>query len=296
MIIVRLNGGLGNQLFQYAAGKSLSIINNDILKLDVADYYSKINQKQINRSLDITDFMITASQADSSETFRIKYPYGILSKITRNINQKFFSRYYVDWHPQILRQKGDVYLDGYFQTEKYFFQNNNEILKEFILKPDFSRGIEPHLNVIKATRTPISLHIRRGDFSDNPKTREHHLVCDVNFYRRAISFMQEKFPGLHLFIFSDDPGWVRENLLISVPYTIVSADRGAENSLRASQELVLISKCSHHILSNSSFSWWGAYLNKSEAKIVLAPNIWIKGPISQPNILAQGWVPFSISE
>ena len=106
--------------------------------------------------------------------------------------------------------------------------------------------------------------------------------------------MQQKFPSLHLFIFSDDPDWVKKNLSLGEYTTFISSSKGIKNSLRPSQELVLMSKCNHHIISNSSFSWWGAYLNQSASKTVLVPDIWNNGYIAQPNIAPEEWVRFPV--
>ena len=150
------------------------------------------------------------------------------------------------------------------------------------------------MNVIQSKPISVSLHIRRGDYADNPKVMQHHLVCDIAYYERAIAYMQKKFSNLHLFIFSDDLDWVKKNLSSADHATFVSSAKGSENSLRPSQELVLLSKCNHHILSNSSFSWWGAYLNQSVSKTVLVPNIWNNGYIAQPNIAPESWVRFPV--
>ena len=116
MIIVRLNGGLGNQLFQYAAACSLAKKNNDILKIDAAGYQRGKNQKQIYRNLDISDFSISAAIANSEEVKKIKNRWGYFSKLFRLFRQKILKLYYVDWHPAVLNQVGNIYLDGYFQS------------------------------------------------------------------------------------------------------------------------------------------------------------------------------------
>lgn len=293
MIIVRINGGLGNQLFQYAAACSLASKNNDILKIDVLGYQPSRNQKQIYRNLDITDFSISAAIATSEEVNKIKNRWGFLSKVLRLFRQKILKLYYVDWHPEILDQAGNIYLDGYFQSEKYFLGRVDQILGEFTLKPDLCNEIEPIVQLIQSKPISVSLHIRRGDYVENPKTMQYHLVCDIEYYERAIAYMQQKYSNLHLFIFSDDPDWVKKNLSVTHA-TFISSDKGAENSLKPSQELVLMSKCDHHILSNSSFSWWGAYLNQSTCKTVLVPDIWNNGYISQLNIAPESWLRFPV--
>lgn len=296
MIIVRINGGLGNQLFQYAAGCSLAIKNNDILKIDISGYQSGKNQIQIYRNLDIADFSISAAIANSEEVQKTKNRWGYFSKVLRLFRQKVLKIYYVDWHPVILNQVGNIYLDGYFQSEKYFLGRVDRILEEFTLKADLYQEIEPIVKIIQTKPISVSMHIRRGDYAENPKTMQHHLVCDVGYYERAISYMQQKFPNLHLFIFSDDPDWVKQNLAYPFHSTFISSHKGLENPLKPSQELVLMSKCNHHILSNSSFSWWGAYLNQSTTKTVLVPNIWNNGYIAQPNIAPESWFRFPVAK
>jgi hypothetical protein len=294
MIIAKLNGGLGNQLFQYAAGYSLAIKNIDTLKIDVEAYQVGQNKKQIFRNLDIADFLISAAIASPDEINKTKNPWGYFSKIYRLIKQKILKIYYIDWHPEILKQEGDIYLDGYFQTEKYFIDYVDLIRKEFTLNSELYKTIKPIVEEIQGNPISVSLHIRRGDYVENPTVKKYHLVCDMGYYINAVSAMQNKFPNLMLYIFSDDPDWVKENLPVSVATTFISSGKSAPNSLKPSQELVLMSKCDHHIISNSSFSWWGAYLNESTGKIVLAPNLWNKGLTPQPNILPDSWTPFPI--
>lgn len=294
MIVVRLNGGLGNQLFQYSAACSIALKNKDVLKIDISGYQAGNNQRQIYRNLDIADFSISAQRASPEEAKRAKNPWGYFSRGARLIRQKLFKNYYVDWHPEILNQDGDIYLDGYFQSEKYFIDRVDLILREFVLKEDLYQEIASTIGNIQSIPCSVSLHIRRGDYVEDPRARQYHLVCDIGYYKRAIAAMQEKFPNLHLFIFSDDPDWVRNNLYLFTEATFISSKKGLINPLKPSQELILMSKCKHHILSNSSFSWWGAYLNRSPEKVVLAPSVWNKGPIPQPNILPEDWISFPV--
>jgi hypothetical protein len=294
LIIVRLNGGLGNQLFQYSAAYALALKNNDCLKIDISGYLSPSLQNQTYRNFDLVDFLITAEVARPDEIAKIKNPLPFFSNLNRLIRQKIFRAYYIDWHPKIFNLKGDIYLDGYFQSEKYFLECLDKLRNELSLKPDLYQKIESIAQRIHVNPNSVSLHIRRGDFVENPKASRYHHVCDISYYNDAIASMQKKIPELHLYIFSDDPDWVRNNLPLTIPTTFVSNGKGMANTLRPSQELVLMSKCHHHILSNSSYSWWGAYLNSSSTKIVLAPNIWNKGPIPQPNILPERWVSLSV--
>lgn len=294
MIIVRLKGGLGNQLFQYSAAYALAIQNKDKLKIDTSGFRFTSENRNTYRNFDLENFSISAEIAKPDEISKMRNPLGIISKLYRLTNQKLFKNYYVDWHPEIFNKKDNIYLEGYFQSEKYFSNCFDKLRKELILKPNLYQEIELEAKKIHSNPNSVSLHIRRGDYVENPKARRFHLVCNISYYKRAIATMQKKIPELHLYIFSDDPNWVRNHLSLTVPVTFISNGNSIENQLRPAQELVLMSKCNHHILSNSSFGWWGAYLNPSSTKIVLAPNIWNNGHIPQPNILPTGWIQISV--
>jgi hypothetical protein len=296
MVISQLKGGLGNQLFQYAAGISLARNTNSLFKLDLSWYKRTFSSTETLRNIDICDFSITAQVANNLEISALKYPYGIFSKLARGFQKKVLKRYYVDWHPEILTQAGNVYLDGYFQTEKYFKSDLNVIFSEFTLKERFLDRIQPFEVLIRQSSPSVSIHIRRGDYANDSKTSRLFLVCDASYYQRAIIDMSNRVPNCHFFIFSDDIEWVKQNLVFPPSATFISSEKGDPNTLSSSQELVLISRCNHHILSNSSFSWWGAYLNQSVSKIVLAPDKWNNQYINQPNILPDGWIPFPVNE
>jgi len=289
MIIVKLNGGLGNQMFQYAAAKSLALINNDDLKIDTTVYNIPDN-KNTSRTLDITDFMISFVEAKPNEISSIKSPYGCFSNLMRYIKQRFLRKYYIDWHPEVMKKTGDIYMDGYFQSENYFSTKKELVLNDFVLKNHLSEQINLNALEILSREVSVSIHIRRGDYVSDARARKFHLICNVDYYQRAVNLVKNYYPNAHFFIFSDDPQWVKENITFSARASFVSFGRNNIGSLRASQELILMSKCCHHILSNSSFSWWGAYLNRSPNKLVIAPDRWNNGSSLQRNILPDGWL------
>jgi hypothetical protein len=294
MVIVKLKGGLGNQLFQYAAGLALSINNGAELKIDISKYQNMAFEDEMPRHLGVDDFLITASVATNDEITSLKYPYRFISKLGRMIDQKILRRYYVDWHPEVLSKLGNVYLEGYFQTEKYFLSQIDSIIKEFTLKPELYKEIQEIIQLIECQPSSASIHIRRGDYVEDAKTSEYHLICDIDYYQRAIAELKKRVSNLHLFVFSDDVRWVKEHLGLTSKVTFISSEDVCCGRFKPSQELVLMSKCQHHIISNSSFSWWGAYLNRFPKKIVLAPNVWSRKTIAQPNILPDRWVPLSV--
>ncbi len=296
MIITKLKGGLGNQLFQYAAGFALARNQHSSFKIDVSGYARMPTRGETIRDLDIYDFLITAPVASAQEINDLKYPNGVISKITRAIEKKVLKQYYVDWHPNLLLKTGNVYLDGYFQSEKYFQSELAAIFYQFTLRQQWLDPIKEIEESINQCNDSVSLHVRRGDYADDPKVSRHFLVCDVKYYQRAIYYLLERFPNCNFYIFSDDVSWVRQNLVLPDKTRFISSEKRNANVLRPSQELILMSKCRHHILSNSSFSWWGAYLNQATSKIVLAPDIWNNGYIAQPNILPESWIRFPIGE
>jgi hypothetical protein len=296
MVITKLKGGLGNQLFQYAAGFAFARNRHSSFKIDVSGYEKNPGRGETSRNLDIHDFLITAPVASAKEIEGLKYPNGVISKISRAIEKKVFKQYYVDWHPNLLQKTGHVYLDGYFQSEKYFQNHLIAIFDQFTLRQQWLDPIKEITESINQSIDSVSLHVRRGDYADNPKVSRNFLVCDAKYYQRAIYYLLERMPNCKFYVFSDNVQWAKQNLVFPGGVRFVSSAKGNVGALRPSQELILMSKCHHHILSNSSFSWWGAYLNKSPSKIVLAPDVWNNGYVAQPNILPESWLRFPVSE
>lgn len=297
MILVRLNGGLGNQLFQYAAGFSLAKKNCDELKIDVSAFDDSCRGKDTRRSADILQFSIAAPIANRFEVEGLRNSWGALSRIARFVRQRIFKRYYSDWHPEILSLNGDVYLDGYFQCENYFSDYLDLIVREFSLLAELEAQIAPLRQKIDSLHNPVSLHVRRGDYVSDPKIRALHNICTVNYYEKALAQMREKVGSYDLVVFSDDVPWVRENLKLGADVLYVSDQNiPSGQPLSAPQELTLMAHCRHHVISNSTFSWWGAYLNRRADKIVIAPGLWNRSRIdSHKNILPELWLRIPLS-
>lgn len=260
MIIVRLKGGLGNQLFQYALGRKLSIKNRDELKLDATGYdYDEL------RHYALKDFKINATLATPNEINKLKYPHGLISKVWRYFSFKILRRFHVGYEEEILKKTGDFYLDGFWQSYKYFNDITETIKKEFALKKELSEEATLLIKKIE-TSNSASLHIRRGDYVNN----NYHDLCSPQYYQKAINHLESKMSALTFFVFSDDIDWVKNNLKIKHPTEYVSNPK-----LSDSEELFLMSQCQNNIIANSSFSWWGAWLNNNPTKIVITPNRWV---------------------
>ncbi|MDL2283927.1 alpha-1,2-fucosyltransferase [Oxalobacter sp. OttesenSCG-928-P03] len=291
MIVVRLKGGLGNQLFQYAAGFALARKNGDQFKLDLSGFQNQDRSRPYVRDADILQFSISSPIASEEEVQRFRNPFGQVSRVLRVIMQKVFKKYYTDWHPEVMNRKGDIYLEGFFQCDKYFAECFDELSQEFLLQPNVNADIESIAHLIKSMPCPVSLHVRRGDYVSDPKISALHNICGIDYYETALTRLKDQIGPYDLVVFSDDIEWVRHNLNLSQDTCYISGQKGVGGStINTAQELILMSMCKHHIIANSTFSWWGAYLNRTPGKIVIAPGLWNRSKdYSHENIIPSGW-------
>ncbi len=297
MIIVRLNGGLGNQLFQYAAAFALARKNGSALKIDLSAFDFQRGSNDTIRAPDILQFSVTAPVASVAEADAQRNPLGIVSRGTRFVRQRILKQYHSDWHPEILSLKGAIYLEGYFQCEKYFIDELNPLLLELSLRPSFAAELELLRQRIDSLSNPVSLHVRRGDYVSDRRISALHNICTADYYHRALAELKGRVGEFNLVVFSDDVTWVKENLALDNKSLYISGKQTSSGGiLSAPQELFLMSRCKHHIISNSTFSWWGAYLNRRSDKIVVAPGLWNRSKIdSHMNILPPSWLRLSVS-
>lgn len=284
--LLRLKGGLGNQMFQYATGLAVVSLWSEELKLDATGYD---DPRYINadtpRQYRLFPFGISAKIETPAEVKKYKYPFGLFSKVVRFINLRILKKHYVDYDPSFFRKKNN-YIEGYFQSEKNFADIKDKIIKEFILRKEFESEIflAEKNNIDRVSG--ISVHIRRGDYVSDPKTRSVHGVCSEEYYKQAIDLMRAKVEAPIFYFFSDDIEWVKKEFGEHVDFKYVSNPK-----LEDYEELMLMSSCAHNIIANSSFSWWGAYLNQNPSKIVIAPKKWVnKEPDPHPNIIPAGWI------
>lgn len=189
----------------------------------------------------------------------------------------------INYLNKIKRRLG-FFVDEYYQNEKYFIDIADEIKKEFVLKNDFSAKAKEYLQRIENSNS-VSLHIRRGDYVANKKINAYHGVCGLDYYNEAMKIIKEKINNPIFFVFSDDIHWAEENLK-GTEFVFVSCPE-----IEDVEELILMSKCKHNIIANSSFSWWGAWLNKNPEKIVIAPKRWFNDKkAEQINIAPANWL------
>ncbi|MHB8533843.1 MAG: alpha-1,2-fucosyltransferase [Sulfuricaulis sp.] len=260
-------------MFQYSVGRQLAEIHKTELKLDVTGF-----DKYSLRSYGLGVFQIQDAFATQGD---IRAVVGIGQRLAQKLRQKLRlpadrkrTRYIKElepgYDPEILLLSDNVYLDGYWQSEKYFSAIAHNIRREFtVASPQSGRNLE--LAAIMQDCVSVSVHIRRGDYISNPQTNRFHGVCDLDYYFRCISMAAEMTQYPHFFVFSDDLKWAQTNLKLTYPVTFIDNN----GTVNAHEDLRLMSQCQHHIIANSSFSWWGAWLNARTDKIVFAPKCWL---------------------
>lgn len=272
MIISEINGGLGNQMFQFACGRALALQNNDTLKLDITSLRNGVTDNYFTaRPFELNIFKANTVIATEAELTKF-FPKKILLKVWYKWIKKY--RYYVEpffmYDNEVVKLKGNIFLRGYWQSEKYFLKYNSIIRKDFEFtapKSDSTINIENSLLLQNA----VSIHVRRGDYVSSPTANSFHGVAGLDYYKVAMQIMEQQVTEPMYYLFSDDCPWAKEHL-VKDRKDIVIVDHNKEKD--SWQDMYLMSKCNHHIIANSSFSWWGAWLNNSANKVVIAPKNW----------------------
>ncbi len=292
MIITRLCGGLGNQMFQYAAARRLAEKHRTELKLDLSFFSMELDKDTTPRAYALDIFKTIQTAATPWERFKL-YPHSknrhknmVLTRLIRFglIKDRRYAEKHCNFDPAVLHLTGRTMLDGYFQSEKYFKDIEEIIRREFTLKSPLSAKAAAIQKQIKETES-VSLHVRRGDYITNKAAGQFHGMCYADYYQRAIAIIKEKIKHPHFYIFSDDPKWVKENIHIPNPHTYI-----ADHTDKDYEELILMAHCKHNIIANSSFSWWGAWLNNPPHKIVIAPTRWFTDEkIDTSDLIPKSW-------
>lgn len=266
MFIVKIDGGLGNQLFQYALGKNLASLNNTELKLDISSFKNNPARHYCLNYLNIKENFASSVEIDSFKKTGLK---KLIDKLKSYKFQSIIAEKSSCFDSDILKLKNNKYLIGYWQSEKYFKPIENTIRKEFKLKDINENRLNPTLSHIYNTDS-ASLHVRRTDYLTDKHQKIYEQIS-LDYYQEAINKIAGIYNKLNFFIFSDDIEWVKDNLKVpfNIPMHFVSGIGFTDP-----EELFLMSQCKHNIIANSSFSWWGAWLNENPNKIVIAPKKW----------------------
>jgi hypothetical protein len=266
LIVSRLNGGLGNQMFQYAIGKNLARKRKTDHGVDIVSY--SLGEGITPREYSLGDFF-----ADPKIVHQNRTPPGRI----RNQLQRFYPYYKRKevieqsflFDPNILKAPKECTLIGYWQSEKYFKEAETIIREDFKFRPSVTDGLDEIAKVINDSHS-VSIHFRRGDYVKNAEVNSVHGLCDMDYYKAALKTLNKKYSDLKLFVFSDDINWVANNFSTDQEMTFITQKD------KAIRDMYLMSLCKHHIIANSSFSWWGAWLGTFPDKTVIAPQRWFK--------------------
>jgi Glycosyl transferase family 11 len=260
-MIVRLQGGLGNQMFQYAFGRSVSMYRNTPLYFDRA---------AVDRCRDHRRYMMDA--------------YDVRMEFITPPNGPVYQEKGMPYDANVLLTDPGSLFSGYWQTERYFIKDL--VRKELSLpKGEPNEGTKRILQRIKDRVSPVAVHVRRGDYL-RPGTKDFHGCFGAEYYKSGMNYFRELVHPT-FFVFSDDPEWCRDTFYKS-DVEIVQVNKSSE--LESAWDIYLMSQCNHALISNSSFGWWGAWLNPYEHKVVLAPKKWFQAPeMDDRDIVPQGW-------
>ena len=288
MIITNIVGGLGNQMFQYSIAKSIAKKRKDTFKLDISFY-----PNQTLRKYELNFFNIEEVFATPFEIEQFKGKRTFLSKFKKKLgfeklkNKGYFNEKALSVYDQdVFEYDENIYLDGYWQSEKYFLDIKDEICKDFSLKNPISVEANKYLKEIH-TKESVSIHIRRGDYVHNSHTNSVHGVCSLDYYKNAIDYMDKNIDSAYYFIFSDDIQWCKDN------FSFLANKCFIDDTKSTFDDLDLMKNCRHNIIANSTFSWWAAWLNSNNDKIVICPKNWFSNTKMQKeskDIMPQNWL------
>jgi len=292
-VTVFLRGGLGNQMFQYALGLNLAKKNNSELFLDATFLNDRFPRKEFTyRTFDLDIFTLSPSKILSDKIWDGEPRFTAFSKISKTVpvpgvwlgldlacmkacdifglRKIIKEKEEFRFDQNVLSAKGNVVLYGRWQSEKYFADNALDVRRAFRFRQKLSGEAASLAERIENSNS-VSIHVRRGDYVNFENMKKITGGTDLSYYAQAVSYIAERIPEPHFFIFSDDIAWCRENL--KIPFPVIYCDEktaGPKNAFH----LELMSLCKYNIITNSTFSWWGAWLNANLRKIVVAPKRW----------------------
>ncbi len=289
MIIIKLSSGLGNQMFQVALFLALKSKNKNVKVDAFSANYKRLNPGNGNGFEIESVFNISLPKASKVEINTLKINDSISAKFIKKIGfgnilkkETHYTEPCFEFDPNIFNIDRDVYLDGYWQSPKYFCGIETQIKNTFSFPM-----IEDEMNIKVLnsiiSNNSISVHVRRGDYINNSL---HGNICNKTYYDKSINYINKHTTDPIFYFFSDDINWCAQNFKMS---NAVFVDWN--NNSKSYIDLQLMSKCKHNIIANSTFSWWAAYLNDYIHKIVITPNKWFNNPnINCSDIYIDSWI------
>jgi hypothetical protein len=296
MVISRLSYGLANQMFQYATGRALALRNKQLLKLDLSFFdLDSVSGRSAHEEYGLQIFkgieQIGVIPNDEVRSIRYQYEdklvHRSLNKLKKTLGLQPLYTYC--WEKELLKfeidildKKGKIiYLNSYFQNELYFRDMEKIIRKDFEFKNSTIDKFNTDLGETMQNEESISVHIRRGDYVGV------RFIAPIEYYQKAMAYLANKLRNPSFYIFSDDPEWAKLNLKTESNSSYITHNVASESY----KDMYLMSKCKHNIIANSSFSWWGAWLNSNKNKIVISPTEWFpeKG-VSASDVVPSSWI------
>ena len=289
MKIVKLSDGLGNQMFQYAFGKSIEFLTREKIYFDTS-WFQQYHQEFTERKYNLEAFNVNLRIAPQEEISKILDP--LLMVPFRQIfwwKERFFP-YYKKTHIKenqnkydeliIKHIKDNKYYSGFWQSPLYFDLIRDNLIQEFVLKSE-TEQYKAHLENIINKDMSVGIHVRRGDYT---KKNSEHILLPKEYFEEAMRLLSCKYNHVHFFFFTDDPKYVKDEF-----HTNKFPNRSLIENTSEAEDLILLSKCKHQIISNSTFSWWAAYLDENKSKTVFYPKEWFYNKTTNDELLLHGW-------
>lgn len=273
MIIIKIKGGLGNQMFQYAIAKAFSLELKRKFKLDISIFeWYKLHNYGLHH------FNIQADFYEPESIWKRR-----LKKLFHKVVFYNEDHHAFNYNPQLIEKKSDyLFLEGYYQSQKYFIKYEKEIRNDFQIVSPLKAPTQEMMKYMKSVNA-VSIHFRRGDYIGNAV----HETDKTAYYKEAIELIESKVAQPVYFLFSDDMPWVKENFKLNAETHYIDFNDAASNF----EDLQLMASCKHNIMANSSFSWWGAWLNTTPNKIVIAPKLWFNDDkVNTSDIIPETWI------
>ena len=285
-VTITLLGGLGNQMFQYAIGRALSIRLGLPLVLDLSMLRLRTDA-YIARDYELGCFRLSGQRVRDLPVWLARAGTNVSRwLVSQGISSvQHIQERGVQFQPEVLEVRGACRLEGYWQSECYFAPVSKQLRADFTILPaPDPRSVECAARIRDVAS--VGLHVRRGDYLTHPNCAAFHSVCPKDYYDAALQHVLERLgPAVELFVFSDDMEWTRENIRYPLPTTYVDW-----NATCGYEDLRLMSACRALIMANSTFSWWGGWLNPRPDRLVIAPRQWFQAPGYVSELPNSPWV------
>ena len=288
MVIVKLMGGMGNQMFQYAFGRALSLEKAVTLKLDLDFLLDRTPRDNfVYRDYDLPIFNCRPQILSEGDKRRF---FGSSIMSSKNFNKilpltirKFYTERHFGYDQNVLNLNKNIYLEGYWQSYKYFSGIESTIRKEFSINHKFNEE-EEEINQSILSTNSVCVNVRRSDFLVN----SYHGVCNEKYFYKGINHIEQFDSNLEIFVFSDDIDWCEKNLKFNRKTTFVGHEYAGD---KFQSYLQLMTNCKHYVIPNSTFGWWAAWLASYERKIIVTPQAWFSdSKINTEDLIPKGWI------